>query len=238
MAQTKQVNLIILILLLFININCKKKENNITKSKSTVKETLNQKFTVKSKILTIEEFDTVLNSGIIDNINYIGNLILCYEFSDKSGEYYLILTQKDNQKSIYAYCAKKDVLETELDWNINDSIMQTEFSEEYEINFLKKFITVSDIDNDGLVDVILTYMAQSKDDYDRLKIIIKHGNSTIKIIHYGASLDDERETKIDKSFFSLPKSFQEKVYIDLKKINTEILGINSDVLDKVGSNLN
>lgn len=242
MTQTKQINLTLsLIVVLLLTFSCKGKESNpITVSKKD--ESLTETKTEQSakcavKELTKDEFDTILNSGIIDSIDYKGELVTCYEVSDKSGNHFLILTHDYDKNTIHSYYADKNAFDSKLVWDLNDSIIKNDYSEEYDINFLKKYISVEDLDQDELVDIIITYKTKSKEDYDRLKIVTWSGNTKTLINHEGASLDDERETKIDQGFYKLPKSIKQKIYGFMKEIDSEVLSINSNVLNKIESSI-
>lgn len=239
MIQTKQVNLIFsLLIVLILNISCKGKESKESDSKNSetpVRNKVKQKARCKVKVLTSDEFDSVLNSGIIDNIDYKGDLVICYEILDRSGNYFLILTRDYDKNTIHAYYAGKKAFDSDLIWNFNDSIIKNNYSEEYDINFLKKYILVKDLNEDYLVDIIITYKTKSKENYDRLQIVTWCNGSKTLINHEGAILDDERETKIDEGFYTLPKPIRKQVYEFMKDINLNVIGINSDVLDKIGS---
>ncbi len=240
MIQRKQVSLFISILLILLfNVSCKRKikQEIFVKKETEVKPVIKQVSKVYVDNLTRDKFDSLLNSGIIDNIDYNGDLVSCYKIVDKSGGHYLILTHDYTKNIIYFYYAEQEAFGVKLIWSISDSVVQTDYSEEYDIYFLKNYIHVADFDNDDLVDIILVYKTNSKEDYDRLKIRIFHKDSKVLINHKGASLDDERETKIDQSFYSLPKSIRQQVFLDIKEINVEVLSINSDVLKKIGVNL-
>lgn len=239
MIQIRQVNIFTSILLiLLLNVSCKGKVKQVNVAKGEVKEVINEAPKVNVDILTKEDFDSLLNSGIIDNIDYNGDFVACYKIIDKSGDHYLILTHDYGKKIIYSYYAEKKAFESKLVWGLKDSVVQTDYSEEYDINFLKNYIHVDDLNNDELVDIILTYKTKSKEDYDRLKIVVFYKDSKTLINHEGSSLDDERETKIDQSFYSLPKSIKQQVFSDMKEINSEVLSINSSVLQKVEASLN
>ncbi|MFL1897294.1 M949_RS01915 family surface polysaccharide biosynthesis protein [Aquimarina sp. 2-A2] len=242
MIQIRQINTLTSILLvLLLNVSCKGEIKHVdvsVREKVEEKQPVKQVVKVAVNTLSRGDFDSLLNSGIIDNIDYKGDFVACYKILDKSGDYYLILTHDYDSKIIYSYYAEKKAFESKLIWDLNDSVVQKDYSEEYDINFLKDFIHVADLDNDELVDVVLTYKTKSKEDYDRLKIVIFHKNIKTVIDHEGASLDDERETKIGESFYSLPKSIKQTVFTDMKKLNSNVLSINSDVLEKIEANLN
>ncbi len=189
----------------------------------------------KTSLISNEEYFNFHSNGELDNINIQGEeYFLGYHINDKKlKDKYLIFTQKEDKTSLYVYLIDGDDVGSELIWNFKESIQETEDR----IYFLEDYINIDDIDGDGLVDMIYVYSTDSRDGYDRLNLVIRYKNAIITIKHIGASLDDERETEIDKSFFNLPIPIREKVYDYMSNINNKVIGINSNVLDEIGRGL-
>jgi len=96
----------------------------------------------------------------------------------------------------------------------------------------KKYSIIEDIDNDGLIDNILLFLDEKKSTNDFLiKIIYKNKICTIR--HISSSLDCERYTKIDASFYRLPKIIQTRVLKLLTQMKSDTFLIDNDFKEDI-----
>jgi hypothetical protein len=180
-----------------------------------------QKPAVTSKILTSKEIKDVFNDEVLTMLNITFPIFRVYKYTDKSGEYYCLLTESRNQitsdkdtlnhkiKSVNVKSANGSFTKT---WEINDNVVKTE-NDESSIRFWTKYIDFRDCDGDGLVDPIIIYGTSAANGYDdgRIKFIIYYRGEKIAVRHQNGVLDFERETQVDKAFYDLPQSLQTSV---------------------------
>lgn len=99
-----------------------------------------------------------------------------------------------------------------INWTITDFIDETEKS----IGFWTRYLSLTDIDNDGYIDPIIVYGTKSLygEDFEegRVKILIYYLGKKIAIRHQNSTIDDGRHTQIDKTFFNLPTKIKKRVY--------------------------
>lgn len=149
-------------------------------------------------------------------INY--PIFRVYKYTDQSGEYYCILTESrdsiGNRKDTLNYNIRAISLKFEngkysKNWEINDQAIKNG-KDEQSIWFWTKYSDFKDFDNDRLVEPLIVYGTWGANGYDdgRIKILIYYKGQKIAIRHQNGVLDFERETQIDKSFYSLPQSIQ------------------------------
>ena len=82
----------------------------------------------------------------------------------------------------------------------------------HSIWFWTKYCLFEDINKDRLIDPIFVY-GTSGDNYTgdgRLKILIYYKDKKIAIRHLNGTIDFERKTKVDQSFYDLPVAIQER----------------------------
>jgi hypothetical protein len=147
------------------------------------------------------------------NINY--PIFRVFEFKDKLGTHELVVTEHQisdkYNDSIKAYCFLIENGNKILEWQLTDFIVNSETNPgETSIWFWTKYLRLEDIDNDGNIDPIIVYGTQGQDGISdgRLKILlylngVKHG-----IRHNNSSLDIERNTEIDRSYYNLSPRIQ------------------------------
>ncbi len=154
------------------------------------------------------------------------DLYQAYSYKDESGEYYLLLT--DHQISINE---EKDTLYDNIyALNITNknnqfkkrSTVTGEIDKEWEtsIGFWNQYSEISDLDSDGLVDLILVYGTTGQDMYKdgRIKILVYHNKKRVSIKHQNSDITGGRSTKINKKFYLLPSEIQEAVKEKMKRM--------------------
>ena len=139
-----------------------------------------------------------------------------YAFQDKLGKQYLIIsennTNPDKATSIKAFNVfLKEETPPQVLWTITDAINDTEKA----MWFYTRYISLTDLNNDGFIDPIVLYGSESQygEPYEenRLKFIIYYLGKKTAIRHQNSSLDDGRHTQIDRSYYKLPLALKKKI---------------------------
>ena len=139
-----------------------------------------------------------------------------YAFQDKLGKQYLIIsennTNPDKATSIKAFnVLLKEKTPPQVLWTITDAIDDTEKA----MWFYTRYISLTDLNNDGYIDPIVLYGTESQygEPYEenRLKFIIYYLGKKTAIRHQNSSLDDGRHTQIDRSYYKLPLALKKKI---------------------------
>ena len=139
-----------------------------------------------------------------------------YAFQDKLGKQYLIISENnsnpDKATSIKAFnVLLKEDTPPQVLWTITDAIDDTEQA----MWFYTRYISLTDLNNDGYIDPIVLYGSESQygEPYEenRVKFIIYYLGKKTAIRHQNSSLDDGRHTQIDRSYYKLPSEVKKKI---------------------------
>ncbi len=152
------------------------------------------------------------------------DLYQAYSYKDESGDYYILLT--DHRKAINE---EKDTLYDNIyALNVTNknnqlkkrSTVTGEIDNEWEtsIGFWNQYSEISDIDNDGLVDLILVYGTTGQNMYKdgRVKILVYYNKKRVSIKHQNSDITGGRHTKINKKFYTFPLKIQDAVKEKMK----------------------
>lgn len=175
---------------------------------------------VTSEILSAEQVKKFLDT-VPETLNIKFPIIRIYKYEDKRGRFYCVLTESRDEISVendtMNYKIKAINFKAENGsytkiWEIDDNIIKND-SDESSIWFWTKYCDFKDYDGDGLADPIIVYGTYGANGYDdgRIKIIIYYKGQKIAIRHQNGVLDNERETKVDNSFYNLPQSLQNSI---------------------------
>ncbi len=171
----------------------------------------------KYRTLTDEKINEIFTENKKEQLGIEFKIWKVYDYKDKTGNYYLVLTENKSDEnegardnlSIKAFNFK---IENEI-WK--KTFETNDFKENHEngIWFWTRYIYTEDFDNDGIVEPFIIYGTSGMNNYDdgRIKILIYHKGKKVGVRIQNGVLDDERNMKIDKEFYSLPKKIQEKV---------------------------
>lgn len=171
----------------------------------------------KYRTLTDEKINEIFTEKKKKQLGIEFKIWKVYDYKDKTGNYYLVLTENKSDEnegardnlSIKAFNFK---IENEI-WK--KTFETNDFKENHEngIWFWTRYIYTEDFDNDGIVEPFIIYGTSGMNNYDdgRIKILIYHKGKKVGVRIQNGVLDDERNMKIDKEFYSLPKKIQEKV---------------------------
>jgi len=117
--------------------------------------------------------------------------------------------------SIKAFSFQSEQTGLVKNWEINDFTKKQANDRGFEssIWFWTKYSEFTDLDNDSLMDPILVYGTSGTNGYDdgRIKILVYNKGQKIAIRNQNGILDFERNTQVDKTFYSLPMEFQDRV---------------------------
>ncbi|WP_282089462.1 M949_RS01915 family surface polysaccharide biosynthesis protein [Aquimarina algiphila] len=175
--------------------------------------------------LSEKEIKSIFNKRVKMRFDIEHPIHQAYSYTDESGKYYLVLslseyiletdgkndTLNDKLQSLYLTnkdnrLKKKSSISDEIDKDWESSI-----------SFWNKYSEFSDLDKDGLVDLILVYGTTGQDMYadGRMKIMIYHNKRRITIRHQNSEYGG-RLTKINGQFYGLPLEIQKAVKEKMK----------------------
>ena len=167
-------------------------------------------------LLTDKQVQTLFPHEILKEIGVTFPIRKVYAFQDKLGKQYLIIsennTNPDKATSIKAFnVLLKEETPPQVLWTITDAIDDTEKA----MWFYTRYISLTDLNNDGYIDPIVLYGSESQygEPYEenRLKFIIYYLGKKTAIRHQNSSLDDGRHTQIDRSYYKLPLALKKKI---------------------------
>ncbi len=191
-------------------------------------ETITQRISEISQFISVEEnskYRTLSEEKIAEIFTEKKKLQLGIEFKiwkvygykDKTGSYYLVLTENKSDEN---EGARDNLSIKALNFKIDNQIWKktfetNDFKEKHEngIWFWTRYVYTEDFDNDGIIEPIIIYGTNASNGYDdgRIKILIYHKGKKVGIRIQNGILDDERNFKVDKEFYGLPKNIQIKV---------------------------
>jgi hypothetical protein len=180
-----------------------------------------QKPPLLPEILTGKQVAQLFTDSLRKTLKLNFPIFKVYKYSDKAGLYYCILTESQDEitadKDTLNYHIKALNVKSENGvfhkvWEINDNLLQTK-SDETSIYFATKYTEFKDYDGDGLADPVIIYNTSAANGLDdgRIKIIIYYKGQKVAIRHQNGTLDHERETQVDKSFYELPDPLQKAI---------------------------
>ena len=167
-------------------------------------------------LLTDKQVQTLFPHETLKEIGVTFPIRKVYAFQDKLGKQYLIISENnsnpDKATSIKAFnVLLKEETPPQVLWTITDAINDTEKA----IWFYTRYISLTDLNNDGYIDPIVLYGTESQYgelyEENRLKFIIYYLGKKTAIRHQNSSLDDGRHTQIDRSYYKLPLALKKKI---------------------------
>lgn len=167
-------------------------------------------------LLTDKQAQTLFPHETLKEIGVTFPIRKVYAFQDKLGKQYLIISENnsnpDKATSIKAFnVLLKEKTPPQVLWTITDAIDDTEKA----IWFYTRYISLTDLNNDGYIDPIVLYGTQSESEEpnreNRVKFILYYLGKKTAIRHQNSSLDDGRHTQIDRSYYKLPLALKKKI---------------------------
>ncbi len=230
---------ILLFILLFTLFSCQKKSQkskNNTQEKTTVQD--------KSVIVNLErsdpiifdpettqklsekEVNSIFTKRVKKRLGIEYPIYQAYTYKDSLGLQYLLLTdhylqgKEKNDRTYYAIKAFQ--LYSKDNTFKKRSTFKDEIDKDWEvaISFWNEYSELADFDNDGYMDLILTYGTLGPDGYadGRVKIMIYHNRTRATIRHQNSEYGG-RLTKISSKFYMLPKSIQKVAIAKMKLLS-------------------
>lgn len=181
--------------------------------------------------LTVVQIDSVFSDSIKKEFKIKFPFYKVYTYQDREGKHLFALTESSFQgekhtknDSIQAFHFIQNNNRLELKWTFVDFKIgsPSHYIDENSIWFWTKYISLTDIDNDGLIDPIIIFGTSSESnnmDDGRIKILCFYKNKKYAIRHQNSIYDDGRFTKVDKAFYQLPNSIQLQVKQIMEKID-------------------
>ncbi|WP_109300418.1 M949_RS01915 family surface polysaccharide biosynthesis protein [Aquimarina sp. AU474] len=139
-----------------------------------------------------------------------------YSYKDQLGEYYLLLTDhfsetNEENDSLYNHIQALKISNKNKQLKKSSSI-KDDIDEDWEtsIGFWNAYSSLTDLDEDGIVDLLLVYGTKGQNDYvdGRVKIMLYHNKRRITIRHQNSDIKGGRLTKISSKFYALPEKIQ------------------------------
>lgn len=167
-------------------------------------------------LLTDKQVQTLFPHETLKEIGVTFPIRKVYVFQDKLGKQYLIISENnsnpDKATSIKAFnVLLKEETPPQVLWTITDAIDDTEKA----MWFYTRYISLTDLNNDGYIDPIVLYGSESQygEPYEenRLKFILYYLGKKTAIRHQNSTLDDGRHTQIDRSYYKLPLALKKKI---------------------------
>ena len=167
-------------------------------------------------LLTDKQVQTLFPHETLKEIGVTFPIRKVYAFQDKLGKQYLIISENnsnpDKATSIKAFnVLLKEKTPPQVLWTITDAINDTEKA----MWFYTRYISLTDLNNDGYIDPIVLYGSESQygEPYEenRLKFLLYYLGKKTAIRHQNSSLDDGRHTQIDRSYYKLPLALKKKI---------------------------
>lgn len=183
----------------------------------------------QTKILANKEVDSIFTLKVKNKLNIRFPLFKVYEYTDHAGKHYLVLAENGHEEngkpqndSIQGLCIKVDNGQLKTEWTLIDFKLKQGSGnpEEISIWFWTKYVSLIDVDNDGLVDPIVIYGTSGINGTEdgRIKILIYYKGTKRAIRHQNSTLDLERNTQVDNTFYDLPIVIQNHLKALMKKM--------------------
>lgn len=179
----------------------------------------------------------VITPAVQKNLKITFPIFRTYSYRDTSGLYYLALTEREYQKtndgvlndSIRAFLIteKSGVLQTEATVFDHIKPKEDEVSDEFSITFWTKYLTLKDLDGDGLTEPIIVWGTIGEDagPYGQIKILVLYKGRKIMIRHHESPLDSERNTQVDAAFYTLPIKIRHEIASIMGRIEKDKNGL-------------
>lgn len=191
---------------------------------------LNAQAQNKVNILSSEPVSNILTDKVKTQFGITYPIFRVYQYDDKSGKNLIVLTESfdgvNSTNDTLHYNIKafgftqNQATELLKNWEIRDFKIKQEYTSESSIWFWTKYCAFEDADKDGFIDPILVYGTSGSNGFDdgRIKIFILYKKQKIGIRQQNGTLDFERNTQVDKAFYTLPVAIQAKVKRIIEKI--------------------
>lgn len=181
---------------------------------------------VSSRQLSTAGIDSVFTKSFLNENGITFSIYKAFAYHDKTGDHFILMTEHaiagtedplQNAETFYdsikAYCFDQAGDSLVLKWTVSDFIATNEVSEEYSVWFWTNYFDLNDYDKDGIIDPIIVFGTRGMNGTDdgRIKILTFYKETKYGIRHQNCVMDSERNTKVDKAFYTLPATLQKRV---------------------------
>lgn len=186
-------------------------------------------FGQQPKQLSTQELVKTFSANVKEQLGIMYPIFRVYEQQEGEIKYYVVYTEKNIAKtkpvrssSVQVFLVKKSNNNLNVAWQAKDFIKKSNKAdaEENSIWFWTKYCSLSDLDEDGLLDLVVVYgtAATNGTDDGRVKLLIYHKKKKYAIRHQNSTLDFERQTQVDASVYSLPAPILKEIKATMQKI--------------------
>lgn len=185
---------------------------------------------IVSHVLSESETEDLFSEELKSDLGLIYPVKTAYTYKDKSGEYLLVLTEREYKKekektfcdTIIGINYKKQGTGYRQVWYMRDFILKRNDSNtpEFSVWYWTKYLDLKDFNKDGLIEPVIVYGTSGNDGLDdgRVKILIYYKGEKYAIRHQNGPYDMQRYTTVDAAFYNLPKQVQSGVINIMDKI--------------------
>ncbi len=170
-----------------------------------------------SQTLSGSTVANVFKPSVLKRFNIKLDIYKSYTYRDRLGKHYVVLCEDnlEDQNAVtkikaYGFILKNKQLS--LEWQMRD--FYNPKLEESSISFWTRYMFLEDLDEDGVVEPIITYGTLGPNYYDdgRIKFLIYYKNKKVAIRHQNSTLDFMRNTQVDGAYYKLAVPIQKKVH--------------------------
>lgn len=198
-------------------------DQQVTEEDSTIKVELKRSDSISydpqiARKLSNKEISSTFTKRIKRQLGIEYPIHQAYSYKDDSGENYLLISERFQETDEKNDSLFDQIKVLNLSYKSKKfkkrSVLKDDIDKDWEssIGFWNAYSEISDIDKDGLADLILIYGTMGQDGYTdgRVKIIIYHNKRRVTIRHQNSDYDG-RLTKVSQKFYGLPQPIQQAV---------------------------
>jgi hypothetical protein len=196
---------------------------------------------VTSVIMSRDEVQELFTESLAKTIGINYPVRRVYRSTDRTGVSHLVLAESidsvdDRQDTIHrtiqAVMCRFDSARTRIVWSMRDHVRKRAnydtnarvyYEEETSIYFWTRYCKLDDVDYDGKVDPIIVHGRTGTSGIDDARVVITifHRGRRYSIRHQNGDLDYERYTRVDKGFYTLPRSHRDAVMAVMRRMEVD-----------------
>jgi len=187
-----------------------------------------------SQLLSRQEVAKLFSDSLNQELQIAYPIFKVFKCKDNTGQFYIVLTESNDQispdndtlnTSIKAFNFYQDNSGYIKKWELYDYKTKQVGSDEMEnsIWFWSKYSEFTDIDHDNEIDPIIIYGTSGRNGTEdgRIKIFVYYKGQKYAIRHQNGALDFERNTQVNKAFYTLPLKIQNHVKQIMEKLTDD-----------------
>jgi len=189
-----------------------------------------QKREIDSLLLSDDQVDQIFTESFKNDKGILYPICKVYNYRDKTGEYYLVLTERRYKEdkdetfndTIVAINYKKTDRGFKQVMYMRDFILERNDSNtpEHSVWFWTKYLELKDFDNDGIIEPVIIYGTLGNNGLEdgRVKILTYYKGTKYAVRHQNGPYDMQRYTTVDEAFYTMPVKIQNAVIDIMDKI--------------------